>query len=347
MSSQVQIAIIGAGVSGLAAAHTLLDAGYTVTLFEKDQQVGGRANTRSRAGFIYDPGAQHIKRGDASSVRLITERFRTPELIDISKPVWIFNAQGKIEEGDPRQNAEPKWSYRSGLRALSLRMAVDLTIHLQTPITHIRQGSAGNLSLYTSDGAHVGDFARLLLAIPPNEALSLMQQSSFAQEIGPAICSYLTRARYNPLLSVMLGYRPRPALRPYYALVNPDKGHPISWLAWEHEKAPERAPQDSGLLIAQMAPPYSTEHLNASDQELLHDVAQRVATLIDEPLPAPCFTDIVRWPLALPAATADAHGLNALTLPYGLAFCGDGYVGGRLHLAIEHGIMVARQLASK
>src|SRR5689334_16268733 len=101
------VAIIGAGMSGLAAAHKLRDAGYTVTLFEKNADAGGRANTGRREGFIYDHGAQYIKKGAPASVELITERFSTPELIDISKPVWIFDGKGHIQEGDPLQNAEP------------------------------------------------------------------------------------------------------------------------------------------------------------------------------------------------------------------------------------------------
>ena len=43
---------------------------------------------------------------------------------------------------------------------------------------------------------------------------------------------------------------------------------------------------------------------------------------------------------------ADAQLLNALTLPLGLAFCGDAFVGGRVHLALENGVAVARQLIS-
>src|SRR5690348_6346066 len=120
------VTIIGAGSSGLAAAHTLRDAGHSVTLFEKSGDVGGRATTRKRDGFIYDHGAQYIKQGSPTSVSLITERFRTPDLIDIRKPVWIFDGAGHIAEGDPQQNAEPKWCYRSGLIALAQRMAGEL-----------------------------------------------------------------------------------------------------------------------------------------------------------------------------------------------------------------------------
>src|SRR5213080_1090692 len=117
------VAIIGAGSSGLAAAHTLQDAGHTVTLFEKNSDVGGRATARKRGGFIYDPGAQYIKGGSPLSSTLITERFYVDDLIDISKLVWIFEGQGHISAGDPRQNADPKWNYRGGLIALPRRMA--------------------------------------------------------------------------------------------------------------------------------------------------------------------------------------------------------------------------------
>src|SRR6266487_1144234 len=117
------VAIIGAGCSGLAAAHELRDAGFAVTVFEKSSGVGGRAATRNQQGFIYDYGAQYIKQGSSVSVALITERFHVADLINISKPVWIFDGHGYIQEGDPIQNAEPKWNYRSGLNTLPVSMA--------------------------------------------------------------------------------------------------------------------------------------------------------------------------------------------------------------------------------
>jgi renalase len=64
------VAIIGAGSSGLAAAHTLQDAASTVTVFEQGRDVGGRATTRKREGFIYDHGANYIKPGSSASTRL-------------------------------------------------------------------------------------------------------------------------------------------------------------------------------------------------------------------------------------------------------------------------------------
>jgi renalase len=387
------IAIIGAGCSGLAAAHVLQEAGYTVTLFEKSDDVGGRATTGKRGGFIYDYGAQYIKGSSPVSDKLITERFRVDDLIDIRKPVWIFDGQGHIQEGDPVQNADPKWTYRSGLLRLPKRMAEGLDIRLNTCVERIEQVLPGEQPkvvtpagrpkgivstapgpgvggssldgppkgiaprdqtrsiwrLFDTSGQVLQDFERVLITIPASQAVELIEESRSAMNVAPTswsdvVCAGLSKARYNPLLSVMLGYGIRPRSRPFYALVNTDKAHAVSWLAWEHEKAVERVPRGAGLLIAQMAPGYTLDHWDRPDNEIVKDVGRLVAELIDEDLPAPVFTDVRRWNYALPAEKADGVEVNALSLPQGLAFCGDGFVGGRVHLALEDGIRAAQQI---
>ena len=51
-----RIHIIGAGVSGLSAACYLAQMGYDVTIFEKNDQPGGRAQVWSQDGFKFDMG---------------------------------------------------------------------------------------------------------------------------------------------------------------------------------------------------------------------------------------------------------------------------------------------------
>ncbi len=339
------IAIIGAGCSGLAAAHELRDAGYRVTLFEQEPEVGGRASTRSKQGFLYDDGAQYIKGDDpfSTSASWITGRFRLPDLIDIGKPVWAFDRHGQIVEGDPLQNAGHKWTYRSGLNALPRRMAQGLDVRLATAIGHLEQQGAG-WQLFDVSRRSLGLFEQVLVAVPAPRAAALVEASQLPAALQENVCVLLGQASYRPLLSIMLGVRPAPHVRPYYALVNTDKAHAISWLAWEHEKARERVPRGAGLLIAQMAPHYSREHWHSPANEIIADVAEQVAVLLNETLSPLVFTDIRYWPYALPASRADAKQLNALSLPLGLAFCGDGFVGGRIHLALEHGVAVAQQL---
>jgi phytoene desaturase len=50
------VIIIGAGLGGLSAAIHLRQAGYEVTIFEANDQVGGRANRIKRDGFTFDTG---------------------------------------------------------------------------------------------------------------------------------------------------------------------------------------------------------------------------------------------------------------------------------------------------
>jgi phytoene desaturase len=51
-----KIAIIGAGFSGLSASCYLAKAGYDVTVYEKHNQLGGRARSYSQHGFTFDMG---------------------------------------------------------------------------------------------------------------------------------------------------------------------------------------------------------------------------------------------------------------------------------------------------
>jgi len=51
-----KIAIIGSGFAGLSASCYLAKAGYQVTVFEKNEQLGGRASQLFREGFTFDMG---------------------------------------------------------------------------------------------------------------------------------------------------------------------------------------------------------------------------------------------------------------------------------------------------
>ena len=51
-----KVIIIGAGIGGLATANLLAKAGYEVSIYEKNQQPGGRAGLLEIDGFRFDTG---------------------------------------------------------------------------------------------------------------------------------------------------------------------------------------------------------------------------------------------------------------------------------------------------
>ncbi|WGK64508.1 protoporphyrinogen/coproporphyrinogen oxidase [Croceiramulus getboli] len=58
MSSNLKIAIVGGGVSGLIAAQCCERIGHQVHLFEKEDALGGRVQTDVEAGYLLDRGFQ-------------------------------------------------------------------------------------------------------------------------------------------------------------------------------------------------------------------------------------------------------------------------------------------------
>lgn len=69
----MRIAIIGAGVSGLACAYELQKHGIEVIVFEKETWVGGRVKTRSTPYQPWDTGAQFLCNAYTETSRLCSE----------------------------------------------------------------------------------------------------------------------------------------------------------------------------------------------------------------------------------------------------------------------------------
>jgi phytoene dehydrogenase-like protein len=59
------VAVVGGGIGGLAAAALLARQGRSVLLFEKSKQLGGRAVTQEEGGFRFNIGPHALYRGSA------------------------------------------------------------------------------------------------------------------------------------------------------------------------------------------------------------------------------------------------------------------------------------------
>ena len=348
--SRPRLAVIGAGAAGLAAAWALRDAEIAISVFEKSRGVGGRAATRrhEEAGetWTYDHGAQYVKASPGhAAYRLLHEALPTDELVAIVNDVWTFDGRGSVQPGDPGHNTEGKWTYSTGISRLSklLASAAGVDVQNETTIQRLDHGAQGWM-LHTATGA-LGPFDGVLVTAPAPQSADLLQASTLDSDLRALLVDGLRQATYRKIFSLILAYD-APISRPgdWYALVNTDGAHPVSWLAFEEDK-PGHVPHGS-LLIAQMAAGWTRDHYSDSRDELVAAVRPILGDLLGAPLGSPIWAGSQRWRYALPEAAADADAL-ALGADTGLFFAGDFMAGqGRVHLALESGVAAADQIRS-
>ena len=74
LNKDARIAVLGAGTSGLTAADCLVKEGYTaVTVFERNDWVGGKVHSVERDGFSYELGAYVVTEAYETVLDLVGE----------------------------------------------------------------------------------------------------------------------------------------------------------------------------------------------------------------------------------------------------------------------------------
>ena len=121
------VAIIGAGISGLAAYRTLRNSRIRALVFEKSRGCGGRAATRRMEGIIADLGAQFM----AASREDLKQLLR-------AQGERVVTAPGVHGSGD-----HPRYVHREGMSALVKSLVADLNsapdLLFQSRLQEIRQ----------------------------------------------------------------------------------------------------------------------------------------------------------------------------------------------------------------
>lgn len=95
------IAVVGAGIAGLAAARELTDAGYSVTVIEGRERIGGRIATDSRFGVPVELGAGWIHGDRGNPLIELAERANVRLVETDGDDIVVYDS-----DGDPIESVE-------------------------------------------------------------------------------------------------------------------------------------------------------------------------------------------------------------------------------------------------
>lgn len=246
MSSRQKIAIIGAGIAGLACARSLSDAGLKLVVFDKGRNAGGRAATRCVAGDIqFDHGAQYFTA-------------RSPEFSSVLESMLTCGTAALWDDGSKK----PHFVGIPGMNALAKYLGRDLEIHQSTEVATVRRARSG-WDVYIGAVRHQFDI--VVVTIPAPQIINLLGQSG-------AFADGLEGVGFDSCLTLMAALEPLSA-RPFVTCADTDDA--LAWIAEDSSK-PDRGTE--ACWVAQASPSWSAKYLN-SDSEAI--VAMMLPMLCD------------------------------------------------------------------
>lgn len=323
----MKVAIVGAGIAGLSVAWRLHKAGIEPTIFEKSNQVGGRASTTSLDGYVWDDGATSIAPRGKSIEEVLLQELSTEGLVRIEKPIWVHDAL-RPSAGSVFHNSTPRFTYETGIAELPSRLAANLNVKTGVSIDEIQTGAEG----YFLGGEW---FDRLVLAVPLPVASLLLWSLN---EIRP-----ISNVTYRSCISILLGYD-APIDTPYHALVDPEQVHPMAWLSLESQKSPHRAPDGKSAIVLQLGARFSKDNYEKSDEFLVGTAATFVRNLYGSKFEHPETSIVKRWKYSQPDNLARFEAVN---LPGSkVLIASDALLGGRIEEAFECGYRVGELIVN-
>ena len=246
----MQIAIIGAGMSGLICARALEARGHQVTVYEKSGGVSGRISTRRTEFGGFDHGAQYFtvktKQFKRETDRWIKEGWVAPWL---GKLVTLRDG---VATAAAKSAGKSRFVGTPGMRAIGEHLAAGLDVRTGQRVGHIeRLGETWILAIHADSvpiAATAGPFDAVVVAVPADQAESLLSaEAQFAQQA--------KSARLAPCWTLMLAFQQSLDLGFEGAWVDASR---LGWIAQDASK-PGRRPGEHWVCNATVA--WSIEHL--------------------------------------------------------------------------------------
>ncbi len=344
-----RLGIVGAGPAGLGAAWALRDWVDDLVVFEKSRGFGGRAASRTRHGIRVDPGANYFKTDTPEVRELVLEVLPTGDLTRIEGDIWTFDADGRFSPGDPEQNREERWTYRTGISTLGKELAAlcEAEFRRETRVARLEaaeEGGEAGWEVFDSEGDSLGAFQRVLLTAPVPQVVEILDAGEATAALLNAEGTSLRESIYHRQFCLIWGFDgpvPRPGAM--YAALNVDRAHAVSWLSFEHDK-PERVPRGKAVVMAQMSPDWSAARFDEDPSAVEAAALEEVDDLLGWGGIEPEWTDRQRWKFAHPANRVSPESTAGLEAA-GIYLAGDGFVGkGRVGQALQTGMDIARVL---
>ena len=118
--------MVGAGISGVAAARELRDAGLPVVVLDRGRRIGGRMASRTIDGRPVDIGASYFTASDPTFIALAEDWQQR----GLAHP-WTDTFQVRTGDDASSSSGPMRWGTPHGLRSLVEDLAADLDIRAQ------------------------------------------------------------------------------------------------------------------------------------------------------------------------------------------------------------------------
>ncbi len=230
------IAIIGAGISGLALAHMLKDKAH-VTLFEKSRGVGGRMSTRYAGDYEFDHGAQFFIARSKEFKRFLAPIIEAG-VIDNWNANFIEFKGNQINRTRQWDDTFPHYVGTPKMNHIGKYLARDLNLYTGTRIMKL-QKQADKWNLLGEKEQALGQFDWVISTAPAQQAAELLP-SNFQHHPIIEECSMVG------CYSLMLGFEAAPDITWQAALV---READISWMSVNSSK-PARETKFSLTVLA-------------------------------------------------------------------------------------------------
>jgi hypothetical protein len=319
-----RIAVIGAGVSGLAAARALHDQGHRVLVFEKSRGPGGRSATRRLDGVSFDHGAQYFKVRDP--------RFR--RVVD----AWVESGQvspwrgkvGRVADGTVLEEPDRGLGFVGvpGMNAVGKALAAGLSVRHGTRVETLERDGP-DWVLRSDTGETLGTFDALVVAVPAPQAAPLLAP------VAPELADRAAGIVYAPTWAAMLEFDAPLGLSADGLLFDDAV---LSWAARNGAK-----PQRTGeTWVLHATPDWTRSHLDATPDAAIDSLQTRFRDALglrDLPLRQ---AGAQRWLYGLVENPLPDEALWLAT--HRLAVCGDWCAGPRIESAFLSGQAAAGYL---